>query len=201
MLYANILTLRILNNFNIEHFKLCSTIVDNLNRYLGTTWSSWWVQLLQIDRCSSGLYLRTGYASRLYPAGYFRSTKSTELDTTSLSGEKKTDDADKSVARVVERRNVGSVRVNTRGHARSNYTSACKYNEPCVSLWFMPRPTCSVSRHHLPCSAGCKFAMSRPEIRTKTTVTSFTPNWELYVDTGIEGVSGSFSIDRISSFY
>ena len=197
MLYANILTLRISNNFNIEHFKLCSTIVDNLNRYLGTTWPSWRVQLLQINRCSSGLYLRTGYASRLYPAGYFRSTKSTELDTTSLSGEKKTDDADKSVARVGERRNVGSVRVNTRGHARSNYTSACKYNEPCVSLWFMPRPTCSVSRYHLPCSAGCKFAMNRLEIRTM--ITSFTSNWELYVDTGIEGVGGSFSIDKIPS--
>lgn len=33
----------------------------------------------------------------------------------------------------------GSARVNTRGHARRNYTSACKYNEACVSLWFMQR--------------------------------------------------------------
>lgn len=73
-------------------------------------------------------------------------------------------------ARVGEHRNVASDlwRVNTRGHTRRNYTSACKYNEPCVSLWFMPATSPRRVRKPPP-------SFSPPVVNSPTTRPRFVP--------------------------
>lgn len=106
-----------------------------------------------------GPFLTPRHASRPYPAAHFRLAKTTGFDLVVVrAGEKKRGDTRTCVA--PKRHSAGSARANTRGHARRNYTSACKYNEPCVSLWFMPRPAWPVSRNRLSCSPRCRFATS-----------------------------------------
>lgn len=102
-------------------------------RRRGTTWSSWWVQLPRMKRCKIE---GTPISGRVFPVR--ENHRGWAIHVHALES------------------GFGSVRVNTRGHARRNYTSGCKYNEACVSLWFMPG--CPVSRNRPPCSPWCKFA-------------------------------------------